>query len=298
MNLPLILLEKAAQEGKLAHLLIFHGGSTQTRREAGQRLAQVLNCLDIENRGPCLQCSACRKISSGNHPDVWTLESARLSIGIEQVLGWQERLYRKHYEGKYKVALVEQAEVLTTPAANALLKVVEEPPERTLIILSTQNAEGILPTVRSRAQSVFFPDPSEAEWFKSLENTDHGEAEAAYRLSGGTPDLAGDILEYGVKVVEGWMQEFYSAVMNRNFTKLFPLFPVEKKQALVLLQVMAIQGQQELGGQHSVPALLAVKRAIEEIGQQANPRLVMEVLALELFQQGGILCDRGRGCSF
>jgi len=189
VDLPLILLEKAAYEGKIAHLLIFHGGSSQERRAASQHLAQVLNCLEPLSQGPCLGCAGCRKISSGNHPDVLILEPLRLSIGIDQVLTWQERIYRKHYEGKYKVSLIEQAELLTTPAANALLKVVEEPPERTLIILSTQNTEGLLPTLRSRAQSVYFSEQEESEWYNSLEQPKLEEAKEAYRLSGGTPDI-------------------------------------------------------------------------------------------------------------
>jgi len=68
---------------------------------------------------------------------------------------------------------------------------------------------------------------------------------------------------------------------------------------MLLLQIMAIQGQQKLSNDYQrVGALLAIKQGIEELQQQANPRLVIEVLALELFQQGGILCDRGRGRSF
>jgi len=299
MNLPLALVEKTAREGKIAHLFIFHGGSSQERRNAVWRLAQVLNCLELAPQGPCQQCSACRKISSGNHPDVSSLEPRKLSIGIEQVLSWQEQIYRKHYEGKYRVSLIEQADLLTIPAANALLKVVEEPPERTLFILSTQNAEGLIPTLRSRAQSVYFPEPTEQKWYASLGQTDLQEAKDAFRLSAGTPELANEILEHGVVALRAWLNKFCEAVVERDFLKLFPLFPIDKKQASLYLQIIALRGQQEISNsQEGVEAVLAVKKAIEELRQQASPRLVIEVLALELFQQGGILCDRGCGGSF
>jgi DNA polymerase-3 subunit delta' len=294
-NLTIKLLEKEAQAKKLAHLLLFHSGSAKDRLDIGLRLGQILNCQNLTASGPCLQCSACLKILFGNHPDVSKLEPLKATIGIDQILAWQERLYRKHYEGNYKVFLIEKSDHLTIPAANALLKVTEEPPDRTIIILSAENEEGILPTLRSRAQSVFFPTGNKKTWLESLGEVDPAEADHAFRLSGQNPNLALAILEYGVDSVEEWLDKFWQVIEQKDFLGLFPLFPLEKELALIYLQVMAAQVQEGLKeGRFLATYMLAVSYALEALRQQANPRLVIEVLALQLFQQGGTL--RGRSC--
>lgn len=287
MNLSLHLLDKAALENRLAHLLLFHGGSAPERRAAGLRLAQMLNCSTPKMEGPCEVCPSCRKISTGNHPDVEVIEPVKSSLGIEQVLQWQERVYRKHFEGEYKAFILEGADALTIPAANALLKVIEEPPERTLIILSAQNAEALLPTIQSRAQAVYFPVAKEDQWLVTLnESIDSSEARDAFGLSGQNPDLAFEILEIGVPRVKEWIQNFRQAVSEQDFLKLFPLFPIEKGEAIVFLQGLAQERRQKKGTINPVE-ILAVGKALEQIRVQANPRLAIEVLALELFRQGG-----------
>jgi len=292
MNLQIALLEKAARENRLAHLLLFHGGSALHQSEVALRLAQILNCSQPTPEGPCQNCSACRKILSGNHPDVLWLKPLKTTIGIEQVLVWQQKAYLKHYEGIYKISVIEQAEAMTLPAANALLKVIEEPPERNVIILSAENAEGILPTIQSRAQLVYFPNLSEDTWLKGLGEVDQQEATRAFRLSGKNQNLATAILEHGVSMLQEWVGKFRTAVEERNFLKLFPLFPIDKKQANLYLQVMAVQTQEGIQKGTIRPfELLAIGKASDVLRQNVNPRLVIEVLALELFQQGGALCD-------
>ena len=292
MNLQLDLLEKAARENRLAHLLLFHGGSEQHQTTVALRLAQILNCSQPTPEGPCQECYACHKIISRNHPDVSWMKPIKTSIGIEQVLGWQQKVYLKHYEGNYKVFIIEEADSLTLPAANGLLKVIEEPPERTVIILCAQNAEGILPTIQSRAQLVYFPYISEENWLNALGEVDQQEAVLAFNISGKDQKLATDILEHGVLLLKEWIGKFRAAVGERNFLKLFSLFPIDKRQAALYLQVLAVQTQEGIRkGTHRTFELLAIGKATEVLRKQVNPRLVIEVLALELFQQGGDLCD-------
>jgi len=292
MNLQLSLLEKAAHENRLAHLLLFHGGSAMHQRNEALRLAQILNCSQLTPKGPCQECYACHKIISGNHPDVLWLKPLKATIGIEQVLAWQQKVYLKHYEGDYKVCVIEQADSVTLPAANALLKVIEEPPVRTIIILCAQNAEGILPTIQSRAQLVYFPNLSEETWLAGLGEVDQQEAAQAFRLSGKNPNLATAILEHGVSLLQEWVGKFRAAIDEMNFLKLFALFPIDKNQAVLYLQVMAVQTQEGIQKGTIRPSeLLAIGKATDVLRQQVNPRLVIEVLALELFQQGGALCD-------
>jgi DNA polymerase-3 subunit delta' len=292
MNIQLVLLEKAARENRLAHLLLFHGESVLHQREVSLRLAQVLNCNQLTPEGPCQECNACHKISSGNHPDVLWLKPQKMTIGIEQVLAWQQKVYYKHHEGKYKISIIEQADSMTLPAANALLKVIEEPPKQTVIILCAQNAEGVLPTIRSRAQLVYFPDLTEEAWLSGLGEVDQQEAAQAFRLSGENQHLATALLEHGVSLTREWVNRFRTAVEEKDFLKLYSLFPIDKKQALLYLQVMAFEAKEGIYKGTICPvALLAIGKAINLLRQNVNPRLVFEELALKLFQQGGVVCD-------
>lgn len=293
MNLQLVLLEKAARENRLAHLLLFHGESVLHQREVSLRLAQILNCNQLTPEGPCQECNPCHKISSGNHPDVIWLKPQKKTIGIEQVLAWQQKVYYKHHEGKYKVSIIEQADSMTLPAANALLKVIEEPPEQTVIILCARNAEGVIPTIQSRAQPVYFPDLTEKDWLSGLGGEiEQQEAAQAFRLSGNNQHLATALLEHGVSALQEWVNRFRAAVEEKDFLKLYSLFPIDKNQALLYLQVMAFQTKEGIHKGTICPVeLLAIGKAINLLRQQVNPRLVFEVLALELFQQGGAVCD-------
>lgn len=285
-NILLRSLEKAAQNGKLAHMLVFHGGSGLERTQTALRLAQVLNCTAEAKDRACQECVSCRKVLSGNHPDVSVLKPAKTSIGIEEILAWQEKIYRKHYEGKYKVFLLEEAERLTLPAANALLKTAEEPPERTVIILSAQNIEGILPTLRSRSQAVYFSPPAYETWFSQLQDAAadaDANPEEAFRLSGGSAELAEKILSLGVSSVENWVEDYRAAVAERDFSRLFSLFPIEKAEALVFLEVLAVKLRNEDERKYA-KALLEIGKAMLNVEHNATPRLALEVLAVRLFQ--------------
>lgn len=289
MNTALQLMTKAARQGKLTHFAIFHGGSIVERRRFALYLAKILNCLSEEEKRPCEHCVSCHKINSGNHPDVSILEPVKTTLGIEQILTWQTKVYRIPYEGKYKVFLLEKADALTLPAGNALLKVVEEPPPHTLIILSADNGEGILPTLRSRAQSVYFSPLSWQEWQSGAghlrQEGEEKEAQAAFALSGGNADLAEQILDAGLAPIETWLQKFWESVKRKNFLGLFALFPLDKEEALIYLQVMAVQMRNGfIEGTRSDPkAFLALGDAVSALREQANPRVVVEVLALKLF---------------
>ena len=122
-------------------------------------IARAVSC-DADDR-PCSECGQCRRISSGLHPDmrIVGLEKARSGrlrtlISIEQVRDVQRETSLLPYEGRYRVIIFENAELFSEEAANSLLKTLEEPPERVLIILLTTDVRALLPTIVSRCRLV------------------------------------------------------------------------------------------------------------------------------------------------
>ncbi len=278
MSINCRLLKKAIIEGKLAHLIIFHGSGAEERYRAVLELALMLNCKE-DRENPCETCSACKKIISGNHPDIHIVKPQKTSIGIEQILFLQSKIFRQSYESKYRVCLLQEANKLTLPAANALLKIAEEPPDNTLIILSTANYQGIISTLQSRAQAVYFPPPEAQDWKGDFE---------VYRLSDGDPDLARAIQQKGIEVVKGWIDHYFKTIEINDILKIFGLFPMEREDSLLLLQVLAVTIKKMITESQVSPYILEeVRHSLEMVRRQVNHRLALEVLAIKHIKLGG-----------
>lgn len=151
-------LRRALEADRVPHALLFCGPAGSGKHTTGLALAAALNCETAPNEG-CGTCEPCLKIEAGRHPDIQTLEregAARIiPIGTirERVI---PTLATPPHEGRARVFLIEEATSLQGPAANALLKTLEEPPRRTHFILATTSPDQLLPTIRSRCQRVSF----------------------------------------------------------------------------------------------------------------------------------------------
>ncbi|MHB8708327.1 MAG: DNA polymerase III subunit delta' [Desulfuromonadales bacterium] len=151
------ILRRALSGGRLAHAYLFAGPEGVGKRLMALAVARVLFCA--EGTG-CGECPACRKLDHRNHPDLHVLEPDGNSIKIEQVRAIQRDLSLRPLEGRRKVCLIEAAELMTTAAANALLKTLEEPRGDTLLILLSSQPQRLLETIRSRCQMLQFPRQS------------------------------------------------------------------------------------------------------------------------------------------
>jgi DNA polymerase-3 subunit delta' len=164
-------LEDKLRAGRLPHAMIFSGPEGVGKRTAALGLVRALNCS--EPGAACEQCVSCRKILRGVHPDVQTttLLPEASEIKVEQIRELRSRLSLQPSEGRVHACLIDPAGRLSAGAANALLKVLEEPPPATFFFLVATNAADLLTTVRSRCQIYqFAPLPLDA--IKALGITD------------------------------------------------------------------------------------------------------------------------------
>jgi DNA polymerase-3 subunit delta' len=181
------LLRRAIERSRVPHAYLFSGPSGAPMLDTALALACALNCMTARGEG-CGECEACSKIINGIHPDVVTLvrEGAANIVPIENVRNQViARIGLPPHEADVRVFVVEEATSMAPPAANALLKTLEEPPQRTLFVLCTTAPEQLLPTIRSRCQRVRFgggpavnnADPLRAERItnlgKELAGADH-----------------------------------------------------------------------------------------------------------------------------
>ena len=156
-ELAVRLLEKAFHRGRLHHAHLFVGPAHVGKTTLATQLAQAVNCED--DAPPCGACNSCRRIVEGQHADVRFIglepeedDEARTMIGINEVRALQDMAYLRPYEGKCHVFIIQDADRMSAEAANALLKVLEEPPPDALLVLLTSNPDAVLPTVASRCQ--------------------------------------------------------------------------------------------------------------------------------------------------
>lgn len=151
-------LRRAIERDRVPHAYLFSGPRGAPLYDTAIALAMALCCQRARGEG-CGECDACAKIATGIHPDVVTLarEGAAQIVPIENIRNQViARMGMPPHEGEVRVFIVEEATSLAPPAANALLKTLEEPPARTLFVMCTTAPEQLLPTIRSRCQRVRF----------------------------------------------------------------------------------------------------------------------------------------------
>lgn len=176
---------------RLPHALLLHGPEGLGKRAFAARLAESLLCAEP---GPaaaaCGACGNCRRFGAGTHPDLLHVQPLQdsLVISVDQVRELRHFVALKPHSAARKLVVLEPAEAMNLNAANALLKVLEEPPPSSLLLLITARAARLPATIRSRCMRVSFRPPATAEAATWLRGQALGaEAERLLALAGGAP---------------------------------------------------------------------------------------------------------------
>lgn len=182
--------EQTLEKGSLAHGYLFSGPAHIGKMTFILDLARVLVCG--EKKSPCQTCVSCRAWQEQKHPDCVQLAATDKDIGVEDVREFIVELHRRPTVGRYRVALVADADRLTPAAANALLRIMEEPPKQVVVLARAVNASALPATLRSRFQRCRFIPVGLGELAKGLEahGLSRGAASEFARLAEGCPGRA------------------------------------------------------------------------------------------------------------
>ncbi len=321
------LLSRSLEREMLSHAYVFVGPSRVGKTTLALNLAQGVNCLDEPANRPCGECSQCVRIAQGIHPDVQVIDRemnasgtrARRDIGIDQVREAQRAAVLKPYEGRWRVFIFQEASSLSQEASNALLKLLEEPPESVLLILLTGSREAIPDTILSRCQQVDFrtlPIDTIARHLEESREVPREQATELARLSGGkigwaieavgdpglveeyTAELEGvsNLLDNGLEERFAFAEEvasLYSRDWERALGRLKvgmswwrDVLLIKSGHEELVSSAPAMEDLRRHAGWLSTPqvvrAINATRETMEHLESNVNPRLSLDVLMLSL----------------
>jgi DNA polymerase III subunit gamma/tau len=143
-------LQRAVAEDRVGHAYLFSGPRGTGKTTTARLLAKALNCEQVADGEPCGTCDSCVAIAEGRSFDVFEMDAAS-NRGIDDIRDLIDRATHGT-PGRRKVYILDEVHMLSTPASNALLKTLEEPPEHVVFVLATTDPQKVLPTIRSRTQ--------------------------------------------------------------------------------------------------------------------------------------------------
>ena len=273
-------------------------------------LAKLMGCAILcqGTRKPCLTCGPCRKVMEGNHPDFITVEDPEhKNVAVKIVRQFREDVFIRPNESDYKIYLFPQE--LGLEGQNALLKILEEPPQYGVFLLLTDNPDKLLPTVRSRCTELKLLPLEEGllrqQLRKDFPKAEEEDLSAAIFRSGGFLGQARELLESGDKVppqTEGFVKAFAD---KDSLLLVQTLVPMEKWKRDALAEILsswmeilesalasrsglrAVSSQARLlAQQRTAPelhhALKELKKALEYTQSNVSPAAVCGYLAWAL----------------
>ena len=303
------LLTRMLERDRLPHALLFSGIDGIGKQTAAKALAMTLNCPTSNRASACLACRSCRQFISGNHPDIITIKPQGRFIKLDQVRGLRKQLRFAPINGPYRVIIINDAHAMNVEAANAILKLLEEPPVNTHIVMTCLQVSGLAPTIVSRCQQLpFHPLPTVAI-AKELAERRGLDPDTAMGVASLAKGSIGKALSCNVEKWMGWRNACLDQIASLTGKSMHEVLTVaeglakqkEKLQDILDLYLMWFRDLlmyklqekyllnkdrlSEIADQSTAftgEQLLAIISAIfsgqRSILQNANPRLALEVL--------------------
>jgi len=249
-------LANAITSGRVAHAYIFSGARGVGKTTTARILAKALNCVKGPAAEPCNECATCLEIAAGTSLDVIEIDAAS-NRGIDQIRELREMVRYAPAAGRFKVVILDEAHMLTDEASNALLKTLEEPPDKVIFVMATTQPEDLAETIRSRSQHFHFRALSFAEIVGALEKIGEREGLTAEpgalgvmaRAAEGSLRDALSLLEQaraycGTKITDAQVRELLGVVPEEMLDELTAAIEERSAQrALALVHRLLAEGQ-------------------------------------------------------
>lgn len=233
-------LKKSVDEKRTAHSYLFSGIEGIGKKLIAIEFACMLNCpafSSIDHRN----CKTCERIRKGIHADVRIEKPLKGSIRIDRVRQLQGFLKYSPIEAPYRVIILDDAHTINRPAQNALLKVLEEPPVNSILVLVTSKASALLPTVRSRLRRIKFPPLDRsvvAEELSRIKEIPQEEAMAIAGLSSGSLGHALELLSTNTLKLRNSLTGFLSNAPDYGLAGLLELSAQVSSEAPRLVEAI------------------------------------------------------------
>ncbi|HEA47155.1 MAG TPA: DNA polymerase III subunit delta' [bacterium] len=313
------ILQSAIRNNRLSHAYLFVGPDGVGKRLTAKTLVKALNCQSPTfakvGDDSCDECRNCIRINLSEYPDVKIVEPVGNSIKIEEMRKIRREASFKPLEGRKKVYIILEASAMTQPAANSLLKTLEEPQGEMLFILTTSNIHGLLPTIISRCQLVRFKPLSTkviAGLLIKKEGITKDEAYMASNLSEGSLGKALRIANSEKKELRNRVIDLIAKTFLKDMEEIFQTareFTQDRDQIPFILSILSswyrdllvfkesegfaslvnidkkegIAKEVEKYSKEEIEEVLSlILRTIDYIKRNVNPQLAIETLLLKI----------------
>ena len=271
---------RSIQRGHISHFYLISGPKGSGKHTLARLLAAAIHCTGDDSK-PCMQCSACRKVLSGNHPDYITIDDPeKKTVPVDLIREARADIYIRPNEAQKKIYLFPRAQDMGIPGQNALLKVLEEPPAYGVFILLTDNPEKLLPTVRSRCNELTLtalPLPLIRQNLReSFPQAATEDLEAAIARSGGYLGQAKEILASGEIRCEH-TDRFIQCYATRDTMALLQLLvPMERWKRDQLIEVLIRWEEALQNALVSRSGIAAVSAAVRQLSTARSSQELLE----------------------